>query len=63
MSAIFTSRLRVGIVGAGYVSKHHISALKTLDFVDVVGIVDVDVSAAQSVAGQFSIPVAAVEIV
>ena len=51
-------RIKIGIVGAGYVSKHHISALRTLDFVEIVGIADLNLEAAQSMAAQFNIPVA-----
>lgn len=58
MSSAASRRLRVGIVGAGYVSRHHINALRKLDFVDVVGIVDIDLAAARAVAAQFSIPLA-----
>jgi len=50
------SQVRVAIVGAGYVSKHHIAALRTLEFVDIVGIADLDRDAARAVADQFRIP-------
>ena len=50
--------LRVAIVGAGYVSRHHISALRTLDFVQIVGIADLDSDAAHAMAKQFAIPLA-----
>lgn len=48
--------LRVGIVGAGYVSKYHLSALKTLDFVEIVGLADVDADLARQVARKFGVP-------
>lgn len=56
MSSPAAKRLRVGIVGAGYVSKHHINALRALHFVDLVGVVDIDAAAARAIAAQFSIP-------
>ena len=56
MSSRIAKRLRVGIVGAGYVSRHHINALRTLEFVDLVGVIDIDAAAAREVATQFSIP-------
>ena len=34
------ARLRVALVGAGYVAGHHLAALKRLDFVEVVGLCD-----------------------
>jgi predicted dehydrogenase/nucleoside-diphosphate-sugar epimerase len=51
-------RLRVGIVGAGYVSKHHIRALRTLEWVEIAGVADVNVDAARAVAADFGIPTA-----
>jgi len=42
--------LRVGIVGAGYVSKYHIAALRSLPYVQIVGVADSNLAAAQQVA-------------
>ncbi|MGY0798304.1 NAD-dependent epimerase/dehydratase family protein [Lysobacter sp. A286] len=53
MSVAPTTRLRVGIVGAGYVAGHHLAALKRLDFVDIVGICDTDLAAAEALATRF----------
>ena len=50
-----SSRLRVAIVGAGYVATHHLAALKQLDFVDVVGICDSQLAAAQALAARFGV--------
>jgi len=50
--------LRVAIVGAGYVSGHHINALQSLGWVDIVGIADIDPDLASSVASKFAIPCA-----
>lgn len=49
------TRLRVVIIGAGYVARHHISALRVLDFVDIVALVDVNLSVARSLAREFGI--------
>ncbi|MBK7659664.1 MAG: Gfo/Idh/MocA family oxidoreductase [Betaproteobacteria bacterium] len=59
MNAPAIARLRVALVGAGYVSRHHLAALKALDFVDVVGIADLDLAAAQALAAQSGVPHAA----
>lgn len=59
MNAPASSRLRVALVGAGYVAKHHLAALKALDFVDVVGIADLDLAAAEALAKAQGIPHAA----
>ncbi len=52
-------KLRVAIVGAGYVATHHIAALKRLDWVEIVGICDTQVDAAKTLAKRFGIPLAA----
>jgi len=57
MASDSKERLRVAIVGAGYVAGYHIAALKRLDFVDVVGICDLDTTLAETLAGRFRIPV------
>ena len=44
-----SGQLRIGIVGAGYVSRHHIRALKQLDFVSIVALADQQLGAAQVV--------------
>jgi predicted dehydrogenase/nucleoside-diphosphate-sugar epimerase len=51
-----SSKLRVAIVGAGYVAGHHAAALKRLDHVEIVGICDPNPAAAQAIAGRFGIP-------
>jgi len=50
--------LRIGIVGAGYVSRHHIEALRRLPFVRLVGIADINYDAAQAAAQRYGIPLA-----
>ena len=50
------SGFRVGIIGAGYVSAHHLRALKSLPTVQVVGIADLDQTKAEAVAKKFEIP-------
>ncbi len=49
-------KLRIGIVGAGYVSAHHLRALQALDSVEVVGIADLDLGKALGVARSFGLP-------
>jgi predicted dehydrogenase/nucleoside-diphosphate-sugar epimerase len=48
--------LRVGLVGAGYVSAYHARALKTLPHVRIVGLADLSRDRAQALAAQFAIP-------
>ena len=47
--------LRVVVIGAGYVARHHLSALKALSFVEIVGLVDVNLPAARSLAREFGV--------
>jgi len=56
MEANTQGKLRIAIVGAGYVAGYHLAALKRLDFVDVVGICDLDTVAAQALADRFKVP-------
>lgn len=46
---------RVGIVGAGYVSNHHLRALRDLPFVEVVGICDQDEKRARQIAAKHGV--------
>ena len=57
MNSTRQRRLRVAIVGAGYVATHHLSALRGLDFVDIVGICDSNRQAAEALAARFGIGV------
>jgi predicted dehydrogenase/nucleoside-diphosphate-sugar epimerase len=50
------NKFRVGIIGAGYVSAHHLRALKTIASVEVVGIADLDLVRAKAVAKAFNLP-------
>jgi predicted dehydrogenase len=44
-------KLRVGVVGAGYLGKFHAEKYARMDNVDLVGIVDKNKSLAEDVAG------------
>ena len=50
------NRVKVGLVGAGYVSAYHARALRSLPFVEMVGIADPDEVRAQALAARFRIP-------
>src|SRR2546429_3748529 len=47
--------VRVGLVGAGYVAAYHARALRTLPFVEIVGVADPDETRAKALAAQFGI--------
>ena len=48
--------IRAGLVGAGYVSTYHARALRSLPFVEIVGVADPDETRAKVLAAQFGIP-------
>lgn len=50
-----SKEIRVGVVGAGYVSTHHLRALRDLPFVKIVGICDFDRARATTMAGKFGV--------
>ena len=52
----FIQPVRVVLAGAGYVSAYHARALKSLDYVKIVGVVDPDIERARQLAAQFDIP-------
>jgi len=45
--------VKVGLVGAGYVSTYHARALRSLPFVEIVGVADFDQRRAEALAHQF----------
>jgi len=51
-------KIRVGLIGAGYVSAHHLKALKAVESVEVVGIADLDFARAQEMGAKFAVPAA-----
>jgi hypothetical protein len=47
-------RLRVGLAGAGWVSRNHLAGWETLsDFAAIVAITDLDIERARAVAAEF----------
>lgn len=50
-----SNETRVGVVGAGYVSTHHLRALRDLPFVKLVGICDFDRNRASAMAAKFGV--------
>src|SRR3546814_12132945 len=56
------NRIRVAVVGAGYVANHHLAALGSVDFVELVGICDTNLEAARSMAARHSIPLVVADL-
>lgn len=54
-SATVPRKLRVAVVGAGYVATHHLAALSRLDFVEIVGLCDNNLPAAEALAKRFKV--------
>jgi predicted dehydrogenase len=47
------NKLRVAVIGAGYVASHHLAALAELDFVEIIAICDTNADAAQALAKRY----------
>ena len=47
------NKLRVAVIGAGYVASHHLAALAELDFVEIIAICDTNADAAQALANRY----------
>ena len=55
MSNSTAKKLRVGLVGTGYVSKYHLRALKRLDYVEVTALCDANIDRATKAAKEAGI--------
>lgn len=55
MTSLAPRKLRVAVVGAGYVATHHLAALSRLDFVEIVGLCDSNRGAAEALAARFGV--------
>ena len=47
-------KLRVGVVGSGYLGRYHAEKYARMDDIELVGVVDIDKSKAEEVAGRFN---------
>jgi predicted dehydrogenase/nucleoside-diphosphate-sugar epimerase len=56
MEELHNTKIRVGLVGAGYVSGYHLRALKTLPHVEIIGIADLNQDRARQIADQYNVP-------
>ena len=55
-------KIRVAVVGAGYVANHHLAALRSVDFVELTGICDTNLEAARAMATRFAIPLVVADL-
>lgn len=62
MTVSASRKLRVAVIGAGYVATHHLAALARLDFVEVVGLCDSNRAAAEALAARFKVPRVAADL-
>ena len=49
-------KIKFGVVGVGYLGKHHVKHLSKFDFIDLVGIYDVNQELMQEVANTYNVP-------
>jgi len=54
--ALEQNKLRVGVVGTGYLGKFHAEKYTRLDEVELVGVVDTEPATAEAVADKFGVP-------
>ena len=51
-------KIKFGVVGVGHLGKHHVKHLAKFDFIDLIGIYDINVVEAQEVANIYNVPIA-----
>ena len=49
-------KIKFGVVGVGYLGKHHVKHLAKFDFVDLIGIYDVNKGLMQEVSSAYNVP-------
>ena len=51
-------KIKVGVIGVGYLGKHHVKHLAGFDFIDFVGIYDINIGLAENIASNYNLHVA-----
>jgi predicted dehydrogenase len=51
-------KIKFGVIGVGYLGKYHVKHLAEFDFIDFVGIYDINTTLAESVASNYNLPIA-----
>ena len=51
-----TGKLKIAVIGAGYVSRHHLAALRRISAVQLQAVVDLNLDAARALAAEFGVP-------
>ena len=49
-------KIKFGVVGVGYLGKHHVKHLSKFNFIDLVGIYDVNQKLMKEVANTYNVP-------
>jgi len=49
-------KIKFGVVGVGYLGKHHVKHLSNFDFIDLVGIYDINNQLLQEISAHYSVP-------
>jgi len=49
-------KIKIGLIGLGYLGKYHLKHLASFDFVEIVGIYDIDVQLTQKLALEYQVP-------
>ena len=49
-------KIKFGVVGVGYLGKHHVKHLSKFDFIDLIGIYDINNQLSEEVSHEYSVP-------
>ena len=50
-------KIKIGLIGLGHLGKYHLRHLSSFNFVEIVGIYDLDSELTQSLASEYSVPI------
>ena len=53
---MIAEKIKIGLIGLGYLGKYHLKHLASFEFVEIVGIYDVDVQLTQNLALEYQVP-------
>ena len=49
--------IKIGVIGVGYLGRHHVRILKRIERVEVIGVYDIDKEKANNIGNEFEVPV------
>ena len=55
-NCVVAEKIKVGLIGLGHLGKYHLKHLSSFEFVQIVGVYDLDVQVAQKIASEYQVP-------